>query len=81
MEFFAKVFLTGQVGGPVLDETGIQGKFDFSMDWAPDDNPPARPGDPGDVGRSPDPQGRTCCARSGSNWASSCYPAKARWRC
>ncbi|HTX34295.1 MAG TPA: M56 and DUF3738 domain-containing protein [Bryobacteraceae bacterium] len=59
MEFFAKVFLTGQMGGPVLDETGIQGKFDFSMDWTPDDNPPARPGDPGEVGSAPDPAGPT----------------------
>lgn len=47
MEFFAKNFLTGQVGGPVLDETGIKGDFDFSMDWS-SDNAPSRPSDAGD---------------------------------
>jgi bla regulator protein blaR1 len=40
MAFFAKNFLTGQVGGPVFDETGIAGNFDFSMDWSPTDNTP-----------------------------------------
>ena len=34
MEFFAKVFLTEQLGGPVLDQTGIKGNFDFTLDWA-----------------------------------------------
>lgn len=45
MAFFAKNFLTGEVGGPVLDETGIEGNFDFSMDWAAADNPVRRSGD------------------------------------
>jgi uncharacterized protein (TIGR03435 family) len=57
MEFFAKNFLTGQVGGPVVDQTGIQGNFDFSMDWTPDDNSPKRPGDAGDERSAPDPIG------------------------
>jgi uncharacterized protein (TIGR03435 family) len=55
MAFFAKNFLTGQVSEPVFDETGIQGNFDFSMDWSPDDNPPRRPGDTGDERSAPDP--------------------------
>jgi uncharacterized protein (TIGR03435 family) len=37
MEFFAKNFLAGQVGGPVIDQTGIKGAFDFTLDWAADD--------------------------------------------
>ncbi len=55
MAFFAKNFLTGQVGGPVFDETGIQGNFDFSMDWSPDDNAPRRPADAGDERSASDP--------------------------
>jgi uncharacterized protein (TIGR03435 family) len=47
MAFFAKNFLTGQVGGPVSDETGIEGNFDFSMDWS-NDNAPGRPADASD---------------------------------
>jgi len=39
MEFFAKAFLMGQVHKVVLDRTGIQGQFDFAMDWSPDDLP------------------------------------------
>jgi bla regulator protein blaR1 len=54
MAFFAKNFLVGQVGGPVIDETGIQGNFDFSMDWAPDDLSARRPADAGDPPVAPD---------------------------
>jgi bla regulator protein blaR1 len=57
MEFFAKNFLTGQVGGPVFDDTGVKGNFDFSMDWSPSDSPPGRPGEPGDERSAPDPMG------------------------
>jgi bla regulator protein blaR1 len=56
MEFFARTFLTGQVGRPVLDQTGIQGQFDFSMDWTPDETSPRRPGD-NDAPGAPDPAG------------------------
>ncbi len=55
MAFFAKNFLSGQVGGPVFDETGIQGNFDFSLDWSPGDSAPNRPGDAGDERSAPDP--------------------------
>jgi uncharacterized protein (TIGR03435 family) len=57
MEFFAKNFLTGQVGGPVLDQTGIKGNFDFSMNWTPDETASKRPDDAGDDRSAPDPLG------------------------
>jgi uncharacterized protein (TIGR03435 family) len=55
MAFFAKNFLTGQVGGPVFDETGIKGNFDFSMDWSADDNPSRSTVDAGDQRSAADP--------------------------
>jgi uncharacterized protein (TIGR03435 family) len=33
--------LRGQVGRPVLDQTGIKGVFDIALDWTPDDRPTA----------------------------------------
>ncbi|MBS1855087.1 MAG: TIGR03435 family protein [Acidobacteria bacterium] len=57
MAFFARNFLTGQLGGPVLDETGIVGNFDFSLDWGPDDISPRRPPDGGELPAAPDPTG------------------------
>jgi bla regulator protein blaR1 len=56
MEFFAKNFLTGEVHAPVVDQTGIQGVFDFSMDWAPDMVAPRRTAD-GQPAVAPDPTG------------------------
>ena len=55
MAFFAKNFLMGQLGGPVFDETGIQGNFDFSMDWSSGDSQPGRPVDAADARSAPDP--------------------------
>jgi uncharacterized protein (TIGR03435 family) len=43
MELFAKGFLTEQMRSPVIDQTGIKGSFDFSMDWAPEERSPGRP--------------------------------------
>ncbi len=57
MEFFAKVFLTEQMGGPVIDQTGIKGNFDFTMDWTPDESASRRPSEPGDPSKAPDPTG------------------------
>jgi uncharacterized protein (TIGR03435 family) len=43
MELFAKGFLTEQLRLPVIDQTGIKGSFDFSMDWAPEEHSPGSP--------------------------------------
>lgn len=32
--------LSGQVGTPVEDETGLEGNFDFRLEWTPDNAPP-----------------------------------------
>ena len=44
MELFAKGFLTEQMHAPVIDQTGINGSFDFSMNWAPEEPSAGRPG-------------------------------------
>jgi len=43
MELFAKGFLTEQMRLPVIDQTGIKGSFDFSMDWVPEERSPGPP--------------------------------------
>ena len=58
MQFFARNFLTGELGAPVVDQTGMDGKFDFSMDWAPDERSPRRP-DAADSSAPSDPAGPT----------------------
>ncbi len=57
MAFFAKVFLTGELGAPVIDQTGIKGSFDFSLDWNPDDNSRRMPADSVDQLPAADPSG------------------------
>ena len=42
----------GQTGRPVTDMTGLQGKFDFRLEWTPDSSlggAPAAPVDPGGI--------------------------------
>jgi uncharacterized protein (TIGR03435 family) len=55
MELFAKGFLTDQMRLPVIDQTGIKGSFDFSMDWAPEERSPGRP--EGEPSATSDPSG------------------------
>jgi uncharacterized protein (TIGR03435 family) len=33
-------FLSGELGRPVTDETGLTGQYDFKLDWTPDLNQP-----------------------------------------
>ena len=37
------VNLTGQLGRIVVDKTGLTGKYDITLQWAPDDNRGASP--------------------------------------
>ena len=36
MATLARFLSEGQTGRPVIDETGIPGKFDFRLEWTPD---------------------------------------------
>lgn len=45
----------GNLGRPVLDQTGLTGKFDFALEWVPEANVPA----PGGPDSQPDPSGAT----------------------
>jgi len=46
MEFVVSV-LSQQVGRTVLDKTGLTGKYDFTLEWEPDDAPPMAGNDNG----------------------------------
>jgi len=37
MDVFARQFLANQIGRAVTDKTGIEGNFDFTLDWSTDD--------------------------------------------
>jgi uncharacterized protein (TIGR03435 family) len=46
LDEFSKIFLNGSLDRPVINKTGITGKFDFRLEYAPDDpsgGPPAAP--------------------------------------
>jgi bla regulator protein blaR1 len=45
MATFAKFLSEGQTGRPVLDMTGLKGKYDFHLEWAPDTSRNALPAD------------------------------------
>jgi uncharacterized protein (TIGR03435 family) len=44
---FAVSFLSQQVGRTVVDKTGLTGKYDFTLEWEPDDAPPMAGNDNG----------------------------------
>ncbi len=59
--------LAAQLGRPVLDETGVQGKIDLTLDWTPDANLGAE----GDKGQAEPADGASIFyGPCGSNWAS-----------
>lgn len=45
LDSFAKIFLQGELGRPVVNQTGLAGEFDFTMDWVPDEGQNRRPGE------------------------------------
>jgi uncharacterized protein (TIGR03435 family) len=51
MPALARFLSEGQTGRPVTDMTGLQGKFDFRLEWTPDSSlgAPAAPVDPGGI--------------------------------
>lgn len=54
MEFAVSV-LSQQVGRTIVDKTGLTGKYDFTLEWEPDDSPPIEGSDNGlpvDSGRA-----------------------------
>jgi bla regulator protein blaR1 len=53
MKFLVQL-LAQSVGRPVVDQTGLTGKYDFKLEWTPDQNQPNAFGGPG-----PGPDGRT----------------------
>jgi uncharacterized protein (TIGR03435 family) len=44
MALFAQ-YLGGELGVPVIDQTGLQGVYDFQLDWNPDDGKPGAAAD------------------------------------
>jgi uncharacterized protein (TIGR03435 family) len=46
MEFSVSV-LSQQVGRTIVDKTGLRGKYDYTLEWEPDDAPPMAGGDNG----------------------------------
>lgn len=44
MATLAKFLSEGQTGRPVVDKTGLEGRFDFHLSWTPDNGQPAAPG-------------------------------------
>jgi uncharacterized protein (TIGR03435 family) len=41
-------FLTGELGCPFEDNTGLKGVYDFKLEWSPDEGQPNSGGEPGD---------------------------------
>lgn len=46
--------LASQLGRPVINQTGLDGNFDFKIDWSPD-SPPVAPGDSPEGASASDP--------------------------
>lgn len=46
MKFLTQI-LGQNVGRPVVDQTGLTGKYDFKLEWTPDPNQPGGFGGPG----------------------------------
>jgi uncharacterized protein (TIGR03435 family) len=49
----------GNLGRPVLDQSGLTGRFDFVLEWAPEPARPSHADAPADAPAASDPQGPT----------------------
>jgi len=54
MEEFAGV-MQAHLDRPVVDQTGLKGRFDFQLQWTPDETPFASSGGPGEPPKPPEP--------------------------
>ncbi len=50
LDEFSKIFLNGVLDRPVIDKTGIAGRFDFHLEYAPDQATPFLPAAPDPAG-------------------------------
>lgn len=53
MEEFAGV-MQAHLDRPVVDQTGLKGRFDFQLQWTPDETPSASPRGPGEPPKPPE---------------------------
>jgi uncharacterized protein (TIGR03435 family) len=53
MEEFAGV-MQAHLDRPVVDQTGLKGRFDFQLQWTPDETPFASSGRPGEPPKPPE---------------------------
>ncbi len=53
MEEFADV-MQAHLDRPVVDQTGLKGRFDFQLQWTPDETPHASSGGPGEPPKPPE---------------------------
>ena len=54
MEEFAGNLQSAILDRPVIDQTGIKGRYDFHLQWTPDETPSASPAGPGAPPKPPD---------------------------
>ncbi|WP_109485182.1 M56 family metallopeptidase [Occallatibacter savannae] len=53
MATLAKFLSEGQTGRPVVDKTGLGGRFDFHLSWTPENTQPAAPGSSSSASQQP----------------------------
>lgn len=79
MEMIASSLQIGRLGRPVINQTGLTGKYDFTLDWAPDPGT-FRTGPAGGVSQevpTSDPQGPTFTQSVGDELGLKLKPGKA----
>ena len=54
MQEFAGNLQSAVLDRPVVDQTGLKGRFDFQLQWTPDETPSASPSRPGEPPKPPE---------------------------